>query len=77
MKVNRADTFRTYLQSLPDDLLESVSEDYVWLAGLFEEGERRDDFQKRRERCREECARRGAPQLFRVAESNVAPPHAA
>src|SRR5438034_1156922 len=27
-------TFRGYLQSLPEDLLESVTEDYVWLAGL-------------------------------------------
>ncbi|SPE29178.1 hypothetical protein SBA3_1510004 [Candidatus Sulfopaludibacter sp. SbA3] len=29
-----AATFRCYLKSLPDDLLESVTEDYIWLAGL-------------------------------------------
>jgi hypothetical protein len=52
--------FRDYLQSLPDELLESVVEDYVWLASLaFHDGARNADFQRRREWCREECARRG------------------
>ncbi|MGA2268174.1 MAG: hypothetical protein ABSH44_06855 [Bryobacteraceae bacterium] len=67
-------TFRDYLESLPDDLLESVTEDYVWLGGQdFEKGERNSDFRGRRECCREECARRGIPQLYQLAESTVAP----
>jgi hypothetical protein len=66
--------FRKYLEALPDDLLESVTEDYVWLAGLvFEESQRHTDFDGRRECCREECARRGVPQLYKQAESTVDP----
>ena len=62
-------TFRDYLQSLPEDLLESVTEDYVWLAGLaLDEG----NFRRRRECCREECERRGVSQLYEFAESVVA-----
>jgi hypothetical protein len=67
-------TFRGYLEALPDDLLESVTEDYVWLAELvFEESPRHTDFRGRRECCRAECARRGIPQLYELAESTVAP----
>jgi len=52
----------------------SVTEDYVWLAGLvFEEVPRHTDFRQRRECCREECRRRGIPQLYELAESLVAP----
>jgi len=52
--------FRDYLQSLPDELLASVAEDYAWLASLaFHDGARRADFQRRRQWCREECTRRG------------------
>ncbi len=55
-------TFRDYLRSLPDDLLRSVAEDYIWLASLaFHDGARRADFERRRECCREECGRRGVP----------------
>ena len=65
--------FREYLRCIPDELLESVSEDYVWLCGMrFGDG-RRAEFVNRRECCREECARRGAPQLYRMAESVIAP----
>jgi hypothetical protein len=71
------ETFRGYLQSLPEDLLESVTEDYVWLAGLtLEPGPHGTDFRGRRECCRQECARRGAPQLYEFAEDIVSP-HAA
>jgi hypothetical protein len=53
-------TFRDYLQTLPDELLESVSEDYAWLASLaFHDGARSADFRRRREWCQEECVRRG------------------
>ena len=66
--------FRGYLEALPDDLLESVTEDYVWLAELgFEESQAHTDFRGRRECCREECARRGFPQLYELAESMVTP----
>jgi len=55
-------TFRAYLQSLPDELLESVAEDYACLASLaFHDGSRSADFERRREWCREECVRRGIP----------------
>ena len=68
------DTFRGYLESLPDDLLESVAEDYVWLAGCAFQGEAPGvEFGRRRECCREECLRRGLPQLFREAEESVDP----
>jgi len=67
-------TFRGYLESLPDDLLESVTEDYVWLAELgFEEAPQHTDFRQRRECCRAECMRRGVPQLYELAENTVAP----
>ena len=43
------ETFRNYLQSLPEDLLESVTEDYVWLAGLtLDPGAHAPDFRPRR-----------------------------
>jgi hypothetical protein len=72
-----SETFRQYLQSLPEDLLECVTEDYVWLSGLtLEPGCHGTDFRQRRECCREECVRRGAPQLYQFAESIVSP-HAA
>ena len=68
------ETFRSYLQSLPEDLLESVTEDYVWLAGLtLERDGHPTDFVERRECCRQECARRGAPQLYDIAASIVSP----
>jgi len=70
-----AATFRCYLKSLPDDLLESVTEDYIWLAGLdfHEEARQGAEFRRRRECCREECLRRGAPQLYGLAEQLVSP----
>ena len=68
------ETFRDYLRSLPEELLECVTEDYVWLAGLGLEREGCPlDFVRRRECCREECMRRGAPHLYQVAESTVSP----
>jgi hypothetical protein len=68
---DRLETFRQYLQSIPEELLESVTEDYVWLAGLtFDDP---IDFLQRRECCRQECARRGSPQLYDFAESVVSP----
>ena len=61
--------FREYLRSLPEELLESVTEDYVWLAGLgLDDG----DFRRRRECCRDEWARRGEPQHYHFAEDMVA-----
>ena len=74
MERDRLATFRKYLESLPEDLLESVTEDYVWLAGLtFVRGAHSTDFVQRRECCREECARRGTPHLYELAESIVSP----
>lgn len=65
--------FREYLRSIPDELLESVSEDYVWLCGIRFEFHRQAEFLNRRECCRDECARRGLPQLYELAESTIAP----
>lgn len=64
--------FRLYLHSIPDDLLRSVTEDYVWLTGLtLNTGRCSGDFLYRRECCREECARRGFPQMFELAQNVV------
>jgi hypothetical protein len=77
MERDPLETFRDYLRTLPEELLESVTEDYVWLAGLTVDwGGQAPDFRPRRECCREECLRRGAPQLYQFAEDIVSP-HAA
>jgi len=74
MERDRLAIFRNYLQSLPEDLLESVTADYVWLAGLtLDRGALSTDFVERRECCREECARRGVPHLYELAEELVSP----
>lgn len=73
MKCGDSITFLDYLRSLPDELLESVSEDYVWLSGLEFEGEPAAEFRKRRECCREECTRRGAPHIYQTAEWFISP----
>ena len=66
--------FREYLRSLPDELLESVTEDYVWLASQpLDYGDHFPDFLPRRECCREECQRRGASYLYQHAERTVSP----
>ena len=65
--------FRGYLTSLSNDHLESVTEDYVWLSGLDFGGRRTTDFRNRRECCREECLRRGEPQLYSEAEHGIWP----
>ena len=73
MARSRPASFRDYLESLPDDLLENVTEDYVWLAGLGFEEQSDAEFRRRRECCREECLRRGLPDLYRQAEQVIAP----
>jgi hypothetical protein len=67
-----ADGFREYLRDLPDELLEHVSEDYVWLARLGFRGNSGEEFLRRRESCRAECLRRGRPAIYRTAEWSVA-----
>ena len=66
-------TFCDYLKGLPDELLELVTEDYIWLSGLAFEGEPAAEFHRRMECCRAECARRGAPQLYWMAEEVISP----
>jgi hypothetical protein len=68
-------TFRRYLQTLPDELLASVTEDYIWLASLdFREEAGRDaEFRRRRECCLEECSRRGVRQLYREGTAGALP----
>jgi len=74
MEPGRLDTFRNYLESLPAELLESVTEDYVWLAGLrLDRDGHPTDFVARREACREECVRRGTPELYDFAADTVSP----
>ena len=67
-----SDAFREYLESLPEELLEHVSEDYVWLARLDFGGECAAEFVRRRECCRAECLRRGKPGIYRLAEWSMA-----
>ena len=67
-----ADAFREYLAALPEDLLEQVSEDYVWLARRGFRGKPAVEFERRRECSRAECVRRGCPGLYRQAEWSVA-----
>ena len=73
MGLDSLQVFREYLQALPEELLENVTEDYVWLSGLApERGVHPSDYRQRRECCREECCRRGAPDLYQLAESIIA-----
>lgn len=73
MRTSELAIFRDYLRSLPYDLLESVTGDYVWLSGLEFNEARHSEFRNRRECCREECVRRGAPHLYSLAEQVVSP----
>jgi len=66
-------TFRDYLRSLPDELLESVSEDYMWLSDLDFKDEPAAEFRRRRDCCREECLRRGTPRIYQTAERLILP----
>ena len=63
--------FRDYLTSLPEELLENVTEDYVWLSRLGFGARQSTEFNNRRECCREECRRRGEPDLYSMAEETV------
>ena len=51
--------FRQYLEELPEVLLQQVSEDYLWLAGLQFRGAPATEFTHRWECCRAEWERRG------------------
>lgn len=73
MESGQLRVFRGYLSSLPDDQLESVTEDYVWLSSLKFRPQRSLEFRNRRECCREECLRRGEPELYRQAEDCIWP----
>lgn len=74
MEPGGLDIFRQYLAALPDDLLESVTEDYVWLGGrMFLDLPASPEFQRRRECCREECSRRNVAYLYEVAEDSIGP----
>ena len=66
------DGFREYLGTIPDELLEQVSMDYVGLARLSFPGGSAEEFFRRRECCRAECLRRGRPGIYRQAEWAVA-----
>jgi len=71
MQCRDSAAFRDYLRSLPSELLESVSEDYVWLSGLDFQRQTAAEFVRRRECCREECARRGVPDVYGMAEREI------
>ena len=65
--------FRNYLRELPNELLETVTADYIWLADLFV-GEPPEAFHAGcREACRKECAVRGRPDLYQNARFAVSP----
>ena len=59
MDADRVDQFRRYLESIPDDLLAEVTEDFRWLASAFADERAAEDFRQRMRFCSEECARRG------------------
>jgi hypothetical protein len=48
MRTSELSIFRGYLRSLPYDLLESVTGDYVWLSGLRFNEARHSEFRNRR-----------------------------
>jgi hypothetical protein len=58
----RRDPFREYLESLPDELLQCVAEDYAWLEWFFRQEPQGAEFRRRSECCRDECVRRGLPE---------------
>ena len=62
------ETFHQYLQRIDDEMLETVARDFIWLAWEFRNHPPAAGHAARREACREECVRRGRPQLFRNAE---------
>jgi hypothetical protein len=66
-----SERFREYLREVPDELLESVSQDYVWLSTLGFESAIAAEFRMRRDCCRDECLRRGSLNLFQDAESAI------
>jgi hypothetical protein len=60
------ETFREYLRALPDELLASVTQDYMWLADLpFRKGPLQTGLQLRMQCCLEECGHRRAPRYCR------------
>ena len=64
------DGFRGYLDSIPDDLLIDVAEDYVWLRSVFRGDPQGAEFGRRNECCQNECRRRGLPAMFEEAETH-------
>ena len=68
---HRADLFTAYLRALPDEQLEAVTVDYIWLAGLDFDDVRRAEFERRRECCRMEWTRRGRLERYRRAERGM------
>ena len=64
--------FRHYLKSLPDEMLGSVARDYIWLASWLNQEPCRTDLERKRDACRDECARRGDLGLYTLAEVEAA-----
>jgi len=64
VRPSHQDEFRRYLSSIPDELLVSVAEDCVWVAGLLASDAVADDYRFRVAACLEEERRRGWPQLL-------------
>ena len=62
-----------FQRTCPPGLTISVTEEYVWLAGLSFDRRRDADFRRRRECCREQCSRRGIPHLYQLAEETISP----
>jgi hypothetical protein len=65
------DTFREYLESLPEGLLQCVAADYAWLRWVFRDAPQGAEFRRRSEACRDECVRRGLPEIYREAEETI------
>ena len=71
MTIQEQDVFREYLKTIEDDLLESVTADYIWLAAQYGGDEPGNRFDWRRGACREECGRRRKLRIWRSAERAV------
>jgi hypothetical protein len=71
MSEHEREDFRDYLQHIEDELLESVTADYIWLANQSEDQSPYSRFYWRRNACREECARRGKLRIWRQAKNAI------
>jgi hypothetical protein len=74
MTAQEQESFRDYLRTIEDELLEAVTADYMWLASQTDDEQPESRFHWRRSACHEECVRRGKLRIWRRAERALAGP---